>query len=873
MLDPDRPFPVMDLIPELNRQLAGRYVVEREVGRGGMAMVFLAREERHGRQVALKVLHDHLGGALGAERFRREVLVAARLSHPSILPLLDSGVLDGDRNTPERLWYAMPFVVGESLRDRLTREGALPIGDARRFGRELAEALDYAHRNGVVHRDVKPENVLLAEGHAVLADFGIARALRLDGTRLTDTGIALGTPAYMSPEQITAQAELDGRADIYALGCVLYEMLAGEAPFTGPTVQAVIARAMTEDPRPLATARPPAAVFDGIIRQAMARVAADRYATAGDFAHALDELPLQSTGPTSRSSAPSRRSTSRLLALAGLGVALLVATIAVARRVLNERSISPTAVAGTRAIRVAVLPLRSLGGQETQYFADGITAALRNALATVQDVEVIAGTSADAFEDSLPSTVRATLGADFVLRGTVQWAGAMAPGTRVQVVPELLDVRGAAVIRPQASVDVALSDLFQAQGEIARRIVDSLGVQLGAEAATRLSDAPTRNLEAYQAFLRGDLARAVALDSTFGVAWARLATVESQKFFFDQDAGRIDRGRVALDWARRYAPDHWETYYAEGYYLRNVSRDYARALDRLRLAKARAPGNALVAHLHSALLWIVGRFPEALEEAQRGAALDPRNQQVMARLGRLELWLRDRPAASRDLGATLALRPMQMADAVGDTIWLALASGDTAAARAVVRSRPAPVAAEAAAWTMRVLWAGWALAPDQRLLALREMREQGVPPDQRVLSEVQDLWLRGRFADARPLADSASRLLRAVMRTSPREPAFWSRYLLTLAMGTHPESVSVYLDSARAVASVQVNHFEGAYWGIALAEAAALTGMRAQALALIRELLAAPGLLTPEWLRLDPYFVSLRGDPEFRQLAGLQEAG
>jgi TolB-like protein len=552
---------------------------------------------------------------------------------------------------------------------------------------------------------------------------------------------------------------------------------------------------------------------------------------------------------------------------------LALAAVAVASGVFRGREETFASSTSARPLRVAVLPLRRLGGPETQYFADGVTASLRNALATVQGVEVIAGTSADAFADSLPAVIRAALGADFVLRGTVQWAGAMAPGTRVQVVPELLDVRGTAVVRPQVPVDVALVDLFQAQGEIARRIVDSLGVQLGALAATQMADAPTRNLEAYQAYLRDDLSRAVALDSTFGVAWAGIAEYAAQDFFFDQSAEQAARGRAALAKARRYAPDRWETPYAAGYFIRNVDRNYAVALEQMRLAKERAPGSAVVSNVHAALLWIVGRFPEALEEARRGAALDPRNQQSVARLGRLHIWLRDRASASRHLGEAIALDRTRFVEGLGDSIWLAATSGDTAAVRAVVRSRPGPVGAAAAAWTTRVLWIGWALTPEQRRLAIDQMRADGVPLDQRVLAEAQDRWLSGESAAARAMADSASVLVRAVMRASPREPAFWSRYVLTLALGGHQEAVAAHLDSARAVAGVRVNHFEGAYWQIALAESAALVGMRTEALALLRELLDTPGLLTPEWLRTDPYFASLRKDAEFRTLAGLPSGG
>src|SRR5207249_4077202 len=263
--------------------LAERYTINRELGRGGMATVYLAEDLKHRRLVALKVLSPDLGAALGKDRFLREIDIAARLSHPHILPLHDSGEADG------LLYYVMPYVAGESLRDRLNREKQLPIEDAVTIAGAVANALSYAHSHDVVHRDVKPENILLSDGEAIVADFGIAGAIAAaGGGKLTRTGMVLGTPAYMSPEQGAGERALDGRSDVYSLGCVLYEMLAGEPPFTGPTGQAIIAKRFT-DPVPSARRlrETVPAPMDQAIMKALARAPADRFATTHQFAEAL----------------------------------------------------------------------------------------------------------------------------------------------------------------------------------------------------------------------------------------------------------------------------------------------------------------------------------------------------------------------------------------------------------------------------------------------------------------------------------------------------------------------------------------------------------------------------------------------------------
>jgi len=326
-----------DPLTRLQASLADRYAVEHEIGAGGMATVYLARDVRHDRHVALKVLRPELAAVLGAERFLAEIRITARLDHPHILTLIDSGEADG------ALYYVLPFVHGESLRDKLTRERQLGLEEALQITRQVASALDYAHRQGVVHRDIKPENILLHEGEAMLADFGIALAVKeAGGNRLTETGLSLGTPQYMSPEQATGGRTLDARSDVYSLAAVLYEMLAGEPPLSGATAQVIIAKLLTERPTSLRVVRDTVPVgIDAAVAKALAKVPADRFAGAGEFTHALDVALAARTGAEAATPVARRRRAVAAVVVAGSLVVAAVAALAVGGR-LSRRYVPVT---------------------------------------------------------------------------------------------------------------------------------------------------------------------------------------------------------------------------------------------------------------------------------------------------------------------------------------------------------------------------------------------------------------------------------------------------------------------------------------------------------------------------------------------------
>jgi len=408
------------LLNSLRSALADRYQIDRELGHGGMAVVFLAQDLKHHRQVAIKVLRPDLAQAVGAERFLREIEIAAGLTHPHILPLHDSGQANG------LLYYVMPFIEGESLRDRLTREGQLSVEEALQITREVAGALSYAHTHGIVHRDIKPENILLSGGVALVADFGIAQAVSSASTdQLTSTGMSIGTPTYMSPEQAVGRAPIDGRADQYSLACMLYEMLAGVPPFTGPTHQAVLARHAIDPVPPLRTLRSttPVSVEQTVVR-ALAKSPADRFPTVGAFQEGLTRTVPVSTA---------RRWVARIGLLAAGAVAVSAGVYSLVTHPAAPRRIG----SDTASRSIAVLPFVNIGSDpNNEPFSDGMSEELTSALAKIRDLNVAARTSAFSFKGKNLDVreIGRRLNVRYVLAGGVRRAG-----TRLRVSAQLID--------------------------------------------------------------------------------------------------------------------------------------------------------------------------------------------------------------------------------------------------------------------------------------------------------------------------------------------------------------------------------------------------------------------------------------------------
>ena len=545
--------------PSAAGEWLGPYLIEGELGRGGMATVYLAHDPKHQRRVALKVLRPEISGALGADRFAREIAIAARLSHPHILPLFDSGTLEPAGARPV-LYYTMPCVAGRSLRDRLRQMPQLPVSEAIGIARQVAEALDYAHREGVVHRDIKPENILLAEGGALVADFGIARALdAAGGARLTETGLALGTPAYMSPEQSSASTRLDGRADIYALGCVLYEMLAGEPPFTGSTAQAILARHGMDPVPSLRTVRPEVgAGLSHVVRRALAKVPADRFPTARAFAEAL-ALPDAAWSGEPEAAAPGTVGTlvrRTLVTAAALGVVALAGALALRARGRPEQ---PVAVDPSV---VAIAPFRVASADPSLgYLREGLVDLLATklggtlALRTVDSRTLLNTWHQAAGSDGELSERQALAGAGRLGAGQLVQGEVVGSGPRVTISAAVIRVAGAPA-RVQVSVEGAADSLTPLVDELAARLL----ARAAGEPEERLPALAATSSAALRAYLEGEallrrnnlahahtkFGEALAMDSTFA-----LAALGASRAIFESSSGDRHGRDVQLAWRLR----------------------------------------------------------------------------------------------------------------------------------------------------------------------------------------------------------------------------------------------------------------------------------------------------------------------------------
>ncbi|HET7621144.1 MAG TPA: protein kinase [Gemmatimonadaceae bacterium] len=865
-------------LDELATSLAGRYTLQRELGRGGMATVFLAHDVRHDRSVALKVLHPDLANALGPERFQREIKLAARLQHPHILTVYDSGEDAG------QLWFTMPFVDGETLRERLTREKQLSIDDAVRIAREAADALDYAHRHGVIHRDIKPENILLSEGHALVADFGIARSPADGDAQLTQTGTSVGTAAYMSPEQAAGERDVDGRSDVYSLAIVLYEMLAGETPFAAATPQATIARRFTETATPLRRIRDsvPEPV-ELAVQRALSRTTADRFATARQFADAL----APTSGTTYRSAVAStskQRRFSSSLAMLGIGVLIGLGVLFAWRR--HEPAV---AQANAGVPRLAVLPFENLGDSADAYFADGVTDAVRGKLTALPGLEVIARASSEQYRDrkKSPQQIAEELGVRYLLTGTVRWARAPDGTSRVQVSPELVDMGdGTARNRWQQPFDAPLTDVFEVQGDIAGQVASALDVALASGERQKLAERPTQNLAAYDAYLKGEaltgtdfpsLQRAIAfyeqavkLDPDFGVAWARLAYRLGMANTRVPTAQRVAAMDSAIARAMTLAPYAAATYWARTVIasLRNDTTGL-KAIQKEGVARYPSDPDLLrgVAVTQLTDLSDSARVDSGLATYRRALALDPRSVRTLRGYGNALAAMQRLGEAREQFRRALDISPGDLSS-IESLTYTYLTAGDLAGTRQVLDGTARTV-------DRRVLLAQTAIYQDRYWVLTREQQDTlfTLPvatfdndPGSRALAFAETYYLRGDTALARSWGDSAQRHFRVAGRANPSNAQYQGLIGIGLAYAGHyREAVR---EGEKAVAMSEGTPIDGSLGYVInlLARSHVLAGNYDKALDLLEQIYDKTNYTTAGWLRIDPEWAPLHGNPRFEKL-------
>jgi eukaryotic-like serine/threonine-protein kinase len=881
--------------------LGDAYTIERELGGGGMSRVFVATDRALERKVVVKLLSTEVAQGLSAERFAREIKLAAQLQDPHIVPVLATGTtLDG---VP---YYTMPFVPGESLRARMNA-GTVPLEESLRILRDVAEALEHAHEQGVVHRDIKPENILISGRNAVVADFGIAKALTAarsitaeqTAATLTSVGMSLGTPRYMAPEQAAGDAT-DHRADLYAWGMIAYELLAGVHPFAAKTTtQQLIMAQITEVPRPLDEVRPGLPPSLGaLVMQCLAKHAADRPENttallaelAGAASGSTSGARTGTTGTTMPAAVPTR--SRRGLVLAGVG---LLAVLGAGGVFMTKRGAAASNVAAMSASpSLAVLPFEHQGDSADVYLTEGITDEIRGKLSGVRDLLVIARTSSNSYRNTKksPQQIAEELGVRYLLTGTVRVVGSGAE-RRVIVRPELVEItrEGKPQSRWGQPFDVGGADVLGLQGEVATQVVTAMEVPIagGSDRGT-LAVPTTRDPVAYDLLLRARAAtdfntdlsipalqasirlyeQVLARDSTMVDAWVELARSLGNLQLSLPSSAVAEQLRRAAERTKALDPSGARGERAMSFYLRAVKGDQAASLAAAERALRADPTDAVAANAVANGLFGIGRVDEGLQRFSEALRLDPRNGVVLRNYARY-LALRGRIAEARAMAERLhAVAPL--APTTIDTrIFVALAAGDTAAVRRFIadalqripQDRLLPTLVdgfgvdfidrgvvrafiargpEAAAGGERALWFVW---------------------------QAYEAYLAGDRVARQAWGDSARRELAPQIRALPTNPGLRSQYAQALAhAGRGAEAIRETREAMTLVLRNGADRRSSAYFSVLSSGAfvAILVGEHATALDLLEEQAALPMRLSRDWLRVDPSFAPLRGNPRFERL-------
>jgi len=883
------------LLDRLQGALGDSYAIERELGGGGMSRVFVAHEVELGRKVVVKVLPPEMAAGVNADRFRREIQLAASLQHPHIVPLLRAGRAD------DLVWYTMPLVDGESLRAKLVREGELPIPEVVRILRDISSALAYAHVSGVVHRDIKPDNVLISHKYAVVTDFGVAKAVSeaTGESSLTSLGIALGTPAYMAPEQASADPHADHRADIYALGVLGYEMLAGRPPFTAPSPQMVLAAQVTQAPQPITEHRrsvPPA--LAGVIMRCLEKKPADRWQTAAEVQQQFELMATPSGGMAPTAALPATVRTNGALwkprslriAAAAVGVvALLGAAAFLIPRLRNSAAVDTAAAARPMLV---VLPFQNLGSAEDQYFADGITEEITSRLAALGGLGVISRTSAMQYRDTNKPLrqIGEELNVGYVLEGTIRWEKRPDGSSTVRVSPQLIKVADDTHLWAQ-TYDADLTEVFRVQSDIAAQVAQALNVTLLASRAAETERPPTSNVEAYQHYLRGNeyfyrsnterdvragidlYERAVALDPRFAAAHARLSIAHSQMywFYYDRTQQRLDLAREAVAAALRLDPHRAEGHVAQGYLHYWGSRDYARALAAFEEARRIEPSNPRLPEAIAYVLRRQGRWAEARQSLERAATLDPRAGRVLTELGNTTFYMRDFDQSGRWYERALSIVPDEVISVLGLSLVRALQSGRLETGHRIIAEAIGRTGATRFAESIVASGYGTrttaVFGGPAYVQAVMEL-----PPSDRSDKSSYHFAKADAFAfqrdDVRATVhfDSARISFERLIRQRPDDAFYRAQLALSYAGLGRMDDALREAERGAELLPLERDALDGQDLVEVVAEIRMRIGQHDQAVAILERLLSVPSSVSVQSLRLDPRWDPLRSHPRFRQL-------
>ncbi|HVF40399.1 MAG TPA: protein kinase [Gemmatimonadaceae bacterium] len=858
--------------------LADRYRVTQLIGQGGMATVYLADDIRHSRTVAVKVMRPELTEGVGSERFLREINTSARLNHPHILPLLDSGRAD------ELLFDVMPFIDGESLRHRLKRDGRLPVDDAIRIVTEIADGLGYAHRAGIIHRDIKPENILLSSGHAVITDFGIARALDQAGdSNLTGTGMVTGTPYYMSPEQWDSAPGIDGRSDQYALGCMAYEMLIGQRPFVAPTNMALMLQHLTSPVPSVRVEREEVPEHvDAAIATAMAKTPTDRFTTSDEFAAALRSSAAFIPTPTALPKpVPAKAWATRTNAIRGGVAALVLAGVAFAGYQIQKDS----ATAGP--MRLVVLPFKNQGPSSEAYFADGVSDEITTRLASVSSLEVISRTSAVQYRETTKTIqqIGEELDVDYLIEGTVRWSGSSSAQNSVKVTCQLIRISDGSVLLPYDTT-TALNDVFAIQAGIAQQVTQKLSVVLLQPERRRLATQPTDDLEAYRNYLQGNTAyerswsrgdvesalafyqKAVELDQNFALAWAKLGRTHAwmNQLRYDLSDERLRQAKTAADKAVTLDPTLAEAHLALGLYWYWGLGDYDRALVELTRADALEPSNAQVSLQLGNVRRRQGRWNEAITSYRKSADLNPRSHNAWFNLGETLLFVRRYDEAAGPLARVTDLAPNFLEGYLQQARLAISSRGDLQKARSLVRRAEETI--PPTAWRTTML--DWMRVVYGDKLGDYVTR---LHPGSYGLDSVTYHMVKGRFLlqlgqrDAATVQfDSARVFLEQMRDRQPDQP--WTHATLGTAYAglNRPEDAMRSARHATELLSVQSDALEGPDFVYNLAGVHVMLGNADSAAVYFDRALSIPSWFSLNMLTADPLLRSFVGTPQFQRL-------